>query len=103
MKVSLMYLSTIEALKQMPKNKKIIVKDESVSVTQLINELTKMMGWLYKDLNTDDIEKVVRCYNCKYYRKYKKKRSLKSETFYACSLDKAKRRPDFFCKDGDNR
>ena len=73
MKVSLMYLGTIEALKQMPKNKKIIVKDESVSVTQLINELTKMMGWLYKDLNTDDIEKVVRCYNCKYYRKYKKK------------------------------
>lgn len=103
MKVSLMYLGTIEALKQMPKNRKITVKDESVSVTQLINGLTKMMGWLYKDLTTDDIEKVVRCYDCKYYRKYKKKGSLKSETFYACYWDKAKRRPDFFCKDGEKR
>ena len=67
----------------------------------LVASLTKLFGWLYKDLTDESLERVTRCYDCRYYKKYKKKGAVKGAAFYACSLDRAKRRPDFFCKDGE--
>ena len=69
MKVSRMYLATIEILKQQPSTKTVKVEGESVSVKELIAALSKMMGWLYKELTTDDLEKVTRCCDCKNYKK----------------------------------
>lgn len=103
MKVSRMYLATIEILKQQPSTKKVEIDGETVSVKELITALSKMMGWLYKELTTDDLEKITRCCDCRYYKKYKKKGALKSATFYACYWDKVRRRPDFYCKDGEPR
>lgn len=101
MKVSRMYLATIEILKQQPSTKTVIIEGETVSVKELVSALSKMMGWLYKELTTDDLEKVTRCCECRYYKKYKKKGAMKGTAFYACSQDMNKRRPDFFCKDGE--
>lgn len=106
MKVSEMYLTTIEILKLYTKehpDRKFQVGDDTVEVKDIIAQTKKLMGWLYKDLTTDNIEKITRCYDCRYYKKYKKKGALKGTAFYACSLDRAKRRPDFFCKDGEPR
>ena len=61
----------------------------------------KLLGWLYKDLTDECIEKITRCYDCQYYKKYKKKGAVKGAAFYACSINKVKRRPDFYCKDGE--
>lgn len=66
----------------------------------VMDDLIRLKGWTYPHLTTDDIVRVVRCQKCKFYKKYKKKDDRKSPPFYACSLTKTKRNPDFYCKDG---
>lgn len=72
----------------------------AVEAALTIDELTKLKGWAYPELTTDDIVRVVRCSKCKNYKKYKKKGDPKAAPFYACSLNMTKRDPDFYCKDG---
>ena len=72
----------------------------AVEAAQVIDDLTRLKGWAYPHLTTDDIARVVRCKKCKYYKRYKKKNDRKSQPFYACSLIMIKRDPDFFCLDG---
>jgi hypothetical protein len=72
----------------------------AVEAAQVIDDLTRLKGWAYPHLTTDDIVRVVRCKRCKHYKKYKKKDDRKSQPFWACSLTKIKRDPDFYCKDG---
>lgn len=98
-KLAIKLLSRLE--KEEPKRSYTNKAGESATVTDVIDTLKKTSSWMYPDLSTDDIAKVIRCKNCKYYRKYKKKGDLKSSAFYACSQDMRKRPPDFFCKDGD--
>lgn len=76
---------------------------EKATIDYVANELDKVSKWLYKDFHTEDIDKVVRCKNCKYYKKYKKKGAIKASVFWACSRDMQKRDPMFFCKDGEER
>lgn len=104
MKVSEMFNTTIDILKRYDKEHPRATFDVDgsiVKVKDIIASMNRLLGWLYKDLTTDNIEKITRCYDCKYYKKYKKKGALKATPFYACSQDKKKRRPDFFCKDGE--
>ena len=106
MKISDLYITTIRVLKRYSKEHpnvafRIGESEDTVEVKELIAGLKKMLGWLYKDLSTENIEKVTHCYDCRYYKKYKKKGVAKGGTFYACSIDKLKHRPDFFCKDGE--
>ena len=104
MKISSVFTTTIGILKAYDKEHPravFDVDDNTVKVKDLVASLNKLLGWLYKDLTDECIEKIVHCYDCRYYKKYKKKGSFKSSTFYACSIDKAKRRPDFYCKDGE--
>lgn len=104
MKMSDVFTSTIRILKRYSKEHPeytFEVEGKTVKIKDLVAALTKLLGWLYKDLSTDSIERITRCYDCKYYKKYRKKGALKGGSFYACSLDKKKRRPDFFCKDGE--
>lgn len=72
----------------------------ATEAAQVIDDLTRLKGWAYPHLTTDDIVRVVRCGKCKHYKRYKKKNDRKSQPFYACSLNMAKHDPDFFCKDG---
>lgn len=72
-----------------------------VKIQDVIANLSQMKNWLYPALRTEDITKVVRCKNCRYYKKYRKKGVVPAVVFQACSLDKKPRDPMFFCKDGD--
>lgn len=74
---------------------------EKASTSDVADMIDKTYQWMYKELATDDVELVVRCKRCKYYKKYKKKEDIKAKPFYACSLTKQKRDPQFFCADGD--
>lgn len=106
MKISSVFTTTIYILKKYDKEhpKAVFEADGSiVKIKDLVTSLNKLLGWLYKDLTDENIEKIIRCYDCRYYKKYKKKGAVKGVTFYACSIDKAKRRPDFYCKDGEPR
>lgn len=106
MKISSVFVTTIDILKRYDKEHPravFDVDDNTIKVRDIIAALTKLSGWLYKDLTDDSIEKITRCYDCKHYKKYKKKGDIKGSVFYACSIDKVKRRPDFFCKDGEHR
>ena len=104
MKISSVFITTIDILKRYDKEHPravFDVDDNTVKVKDLVASLNKLLGWLYKDLTDECIEKVTRCYDCQYYKKYKKKGTVKGAAFYACSIDKVKRRPDFYCKDGE--
>ncbi len=69
----------------------------------IIQGLERLRDWAYPDLSTEDIEKVVRCKRCRYYKRYKKKKDRTAAPFYACSLTRTKRPEDFYCKDGVER
>jgi len=106
MKISVMFATVIDILKSYDKEHPRATFDVDgnvVKIKDLVNSMTKLLGWLYKDLTDENIEKVTRCYECRYYKKYRKRGAIKGATFYACSLDKAKRRPDYYCKDGERR
>ena len=104
MKLSALCAVTVEILgaysERYPK-KTFDVDGTPVKVKDVIADLNKLTKWLYKDLTTESIERVIRCYDCKYYKKYKKRGDIKAPPFYACSKDRNKRRPDFYCKDGE--
>ena len=106
MKVSEMFTTIVSILgkydKEHPKET-FEIDGSIVKVKDIVTAMNKLLGWLYKDLTTDNIEKITRCYDCKYYKKYRKKGDMKSACFYACSQDKKHRRPDFYCKDGEPR
>ena len=70
------------------------------SIKDVITALTLICKWAYKDLDSSDLEVVVHCKNCVHYKKYKKKDAFKSDVVWLCSLDKTKRYPEFFCKEG---
>lgn len=73
---------------------------QASEIDQCIAELQKLKGWAYPALTTEDIVKVVRCKHCRHYKRYKKKDDRKSLPFYACSLTKIRRDPEFYCGDG---
>ena len=60
----------------------------------------RLKNWVYPQLAIEDVQKVTHCKDCKHYKRYRKKDCPKLASFYACSLTKIKRNPDFFCKDG---
>lgn len=84
-------------------DKTIAVIPPRVGNTQLIKELTKLKGWIYPALSTEDIALVVRCKKCKYYKKYRRKNDIKTPSFYACSLTHAKKDPNYYCADGEEK
>lgn len=106
MKMSTVFSLTIDVLNSYSKEHPKATFDAdgvAVKIKDIVGSLNKLLGWLYKDLTTESLERVVRCYDCRYYKKYKKRGDIKAVAFYACSKDRNKRRPDFYCKDGEPR
>ena len=77
---------------------------EKVTIANVADKLETVSKWVYPELSADDIELVVHCRNCRYYKRFKKKGDLlKARTFFACTKDMSRRDPEFFCKDGDRK
>lgn len=78
--------------------------EEATTLKDLYVELDNLENWCYK--GKFEVQQVVRCKNCKYYKRYKKK--LKDNRYdhkiiAACSKDKIQRHPEFFCANGEER
>lgn len=77
---------------------------EKVTIKDVADRLEILAKWVYPELSADDIELVVHCRNCRYYKRFKKKGDLlKARAFFACTKDMSHRDPEFFCKDGDRK
>ena len=77
---------------------------EKITIKDVADRLEILAKWVYPELSVDDIELVVHCRNCRYYKRFKKKVIYsKQEPFFACTKDMSHRDPEFFCKDGDRK
>lgn len=94
----------INALKKMekgnPKGTLRIEGEGTVTYRMAVSELEKTAKWVYRDLQTENIQIVTHCKDCAHYKRYRKKGSLKPVVKCLCELDKAERKPDFFCASG---
>ena len=68
-----------------------------------ISELKRVLKWLYPEFHTQDVQVVTRCKDCRHYKRYRKKGSMKPVFKYLCELDKTERPEDFYCKEGSRR
>lgn len=75
----------------------ISIGGEQLSYKETRMELKKLLGWVYKDLDTRDIQKITRCERCAYYKRFRKKGS--KEVVYVCTRIKERRNKDYFCAD----
>lgn len=76
---------------------------ESLTLKQVITELSQVAAWMYPELSSDEITKVVRCKNCQNFRTYKQKGALKPRPFQACRYNLDQRDPEYYCKNGLER
>ncbi len=75
-----------------------------MTLKDISSELDNLCNWCYK--GTIDVEKVVRCKDCKYYKKFKRnleKNPYDHEVVMLCSKTRTPRQPEFFCADGKER
>lgn len=79
------------------------VDGKKVLYCEAANEVQRLSGWVFPDLDTADIQKVIHCKDCAHYKRYRKKNSYKPEFKCLCELDKKQREPDFFCADGKEK
>lgn len=104
MKAADAYRLAIKLLKRMSTehpSKVFTNKDgDKATILDVADHLERVVKWVSPELETRDIVRVVRCKNCIYYKKYRRKGAYKTVPFMACSKDMKKREPTFFCKDG---
>lgn len=76
---------------------------ERVSYSLAAAELRKVVAWVYSELDTGDVQQVIRCKNCANYRKYRSRKNPRAPGRWLCKLDKVEREPEFFCAAGQER
>lgn len=107
MKVADVYRIAIKTMKHQAKlspNKTFSLSDGScVSLKAAIEQLEKVVSWVFPKLDSDDIALVVHCKDCVNYRTYKSKKDIKAAPFKACSIDHIKREPTFYCAKGERK
>ena len=94
----------ISTLEEKRPGRSIETPEGSVTFKELSDELKNLCAWCYKD--TIDVQKVVRCKNCKYYKTAKiqdEKYSFRHKSLHMCTLTKQQYRPEFFCAYGKER
>lgn len=83
---------------------KVKTEDGVVTYKKLAEELDNLSSWCYQgEIN---VKKIVTCKECRYYKRFKKKNvknPYRHEAFCACSLDRLKRKEDFFCANGEEK
>lgn len=91
----------VKVLKELPPERSFRnAAGQKATPAEVVQSLQKLIKWAYEDLDSDEMELIVHCGKCQYYKKYKKKGAFKSNVIHMCSLDKIKREPSFFCKLG---
>lgn len=80
-------------------NGEIEVFGSRVSYGKAASEIRRVVSFVYPELETGNVQKVVQCKNCKHYRKFKNKKTRQVK--YLCELDKLHKDPDFYCAKGE--
>ena len=78
--------------------------DGRITFKELSKELDNLCGWCYK--GDIDVQKIIRCKNCKYYRRYKKRKEdnpYDHKVIVICALDKQPHSPEFYCANGEEK
>lgn len=76
---------------------------QKIPIDAAIAQVKNLYSWCYDQLELKNIIKICRCKDCKYYRRYRKKDSLKKVYKMLCSLDKTERPPEWYCPKGTER
>ena len=101
-----MYTLAVKLLKRQAKenpNKSFTNSEgEKITIAEVAAKLDTISKWVCPELRSEDVDLVVRCKKCSYYKKYRMKGAkLKPKIVYACSKDKNPRSPMFFCAAGE--
>lgn len=92
-----------EKAKEQPKRRFINSSGQKAEIGEIADHISNLASWVYPDLSTEDITKVVRCKNCKYYTEYRSKATYQHTTYMACSQTGVEHPPEYFCADGLER
>lgn len=84
-------------------NGSVEVFGERVPYATAASELRKVVAYVYPELNTSNVQQVVRCKDCKHYKRYRSKKNPRAPGRWLCALDKKERVSEFFCADGEER
>lgn len=93
--------SIISNLESKNPGRGINTSDGRVTFKELSEELKNLCNWCYK--GSVDVQKIVRCKNCAYYRTAKiqdEKYAFRHKSIHMCTLTKQQYNPDFFCANG---
>lgn len=82
----------------------IVIGKTIYPVEDVIKEIERFAEWADPNLDTESLCKVIRCKDCKHYKKMKKKSaqsigSFKTVTKTICELDDKYRPANYFCAD----
>ena len=91
-----------ERIKQKPDAGIKTPSGERFKYKEISKELRNLSSWCYQE--PLDVQNVVRCKQCKHYKRYKTKGKYKGyQIVQACELTKLKHDPEFYCSDGLER
>lgn len=78
------------------------VEDEHIYLKDVIQELDLLTGWCYP--GELDVQQIVRCKNCKHYKKFKSKNPYNRKGFiYMCKCTRTPTKPEFYCAHGEDK
>lgn len=107
MKMADVYRLTLSSLKGLTKaDPDKVYHDKTYgdyTCAELISGLSSIINWIHPELSASDVVKVVRCKDCTHYKRYRKKRDIKSSPRWLCDLDKLQKASDHYCKCGEER
>lgn len=85
--------SIISKKMQEKPNGGLILNGEKVSYKELVSALERLVSWVHPEIDSKHIRLVTICENCRYYNEIK----------HICKRTDIRRKPEFFCAEGDSK
>lgn len=79
------------------------VDTETMKCAQVAKQIEDMADLVYTKLDTKNIRIVVMCDSCKHCKRYRKGHGQKIKRMYMCQKYGVEVKPDFWCKDGEEK
>ena len=84
-------MEQMEKKQQEKPNGGIILDGEKITFQEMLKSLERLISWANPEFNTNRLQFVVLCENCKHYKSIK----------HICLKEDKRREPTFFCKEGE--
>lgn len=76
---------------------------QKIPIDEAIAQIENLYHWCYDPFDLNSLEKVCRCKNCEFYKKFHKKNAPKRVFKMLCSLDKTEKPENWYCPKGRER